>query len=246
MNLNYFFVILISLSAMACQSGRYKKLPVYEVYQFSSNPDGEGREFEVELVRGSSFYFPLMAIWAEDTEGNYLQELYVAESIARGVFGHGDASTGKWMPGAIRRPAALPYWGHRRGVPASDGFYLPTEEDPLPDAYTGATPTTGFQLTTRMDSELSGEVMIYLEINQSWDWNEYWTNNRFPGDEQYKTSAQPALVYAVLINLNEDGEYQMQPIGHSHYSGKDGSLNPDLSTLTTALHIAERIVVRVK
>lgn len=246
MNVKYLFVFFITLSALSCQSGRFKKPPVYEAYQFTSNPHGEGREFEIELIRGSSFYFPLMAIWAEDTEGNYLQELYVAESIAKGVFGHGDASTGKWMPGTIRRPAALPYWGHRRGVRAPDGFYLPTEENPLPDGYTGATPTTGFQLITRLDNNLTGEVMIYLEINQSWDWNVYWTNNKFPGDEQYKTSAQPALVYAALINLDQSGDYQMQPIGYSHYSGKDGSLNPDLSTLTTALQIAERIVVRVK
>jgi hypothetical protein len=37
----------------------------------------------------------------------------------------------------------------------------------------------------------------------------------------------------------------MKPIGHSHPSGKDGELDSDLSTLTTALQIADSIVVRV-
>jgi hypothetical protein len=40
-------------------------------------------------------------------------------------------------------------------------------------------------------------------------------------------------------------EYTMVPIGHSHYSGKDGSLTMDLSTITTALEITESIKVRL-
>jgi hypothetical protein len=38
----------------------------------------------------------------------------------------------------------------------------------------------------------------------------------------------------------------MVPVGHSHYSGKTGEIFPDLSTLTTALRIADSIIVRVK
>jgi hypothetical protein len=40
-------------------------------------------------------------------------------------------------------------------------------------------------------------------------------------------------------------EYIMQPIGHSHPSGKDGEMVRDLSTLTTALQIADSIVVKI-
>jgi len=35
-------------------------------------------------------------------------------------------------------------------------------------------------------------------------------------------------------------------VGHSHYSGKTGELFPDLSTLTTALQIADSIIVKVR
>jgi hypothetical protein len=40
--------------------------------------------------------------------------------------------------------------------------------------------------------------------------------------------------------------YKMKPIGHSHYSGKTGELFTDLSTFTTALQIADSIVVRIR
>ena len=40
----------------------------------------------------------------------------------------------------------LPYWSHKRGVIASDGLYMPEPENPVPDAYSGATPVKGFVL----------------------------------------------------------------------------------------------------
>jgi hypothetical protein len=37
----------------------------------------------------------------------------------------------------------------------------------------------------------------------------------------------------------------MQVIGRSHHSGADGNLYKDIETLTTALQIADKVVVRV-
>jgi len=214
---------------------------------FETNVEGEGLSLEIEFRKGKSHYFPLMAVWIEDTLGNYIQTLYVAGSIATGVFGHGDASTGKWMPGEIRRPAALPFWGHQRGVQAEDGLYLPSPSSPVPDAYTGATPTGSFVINTKTDNPLGKPFYVFFEINQSWDWNAYWTNDKFPGDMQYRSSAQPALVYNTLVDLSgSKDEYIMEPVGRSHHSGATGELFDDLHTLTTALNIAETIIVRVK
>lgn len=243
-----FILITLTLLIFSCKTDRVKttKEKDAQIITLQTNSLGEGREIELEFIKGKSHHYPLMALWLEDMEGNYLQTLYVAESIAKGVFGHGDASTGKWMPGPVRRPASLPYWGHQRGIIAPDGYYLPTQENPVPDAYTGATPTTNFVLTTRTDQPLSSQVRILFEINQAWDWNDYWTNNKFPLEEPYKTSGQPALVYAATVDLNEPGEYEMKPIGHSHYAGKDGNLYTDLSTFTTALNIVKKLIVRVK
>ena len=120
-------------------------------------------------------------------------------------------------------------------------------DNPVPDGYTGATPVKGFVLNTRADKELPPVYRILFEINQNWDWNEYWTNNKFPDDENYKMSCQPALVYEAVIHKDKAiSSIAMKPIGHSHYSGKTGELFPDLSTLTTALYIADSIIVRVR
>jgi hypothetical protein len=187
-----------------------------------------------------------MAIWIEDEEGNFLQTLFVAESIGKGMFGHGDKSTGKWLPGPIRRPAALPVWAHRRGVQEEDGLYVPTQDTPVPDAYTGATPPAHFNLFARTDKPLPETFTVYFEINQTWDWNEYWTNNKYPDDQEYKTSCQPALVYSVSLSSEDKGiEKPMELIGHSSYNGSDGELTMDLSTITTAKDISRGIQVRL-
>ena len=38
----------------------------------------------------------------------------------------------------------------------------------------------------------------------------------------------------------------MKPIGHGHPTGETGELFTDLSTLTTALQIADSVVVKIK
>ena len=212
----------------------------------TTNIQGKGPVLSVVFTKGISHNHPLMAVWVEDTDGNYIQTLYVAQSIATGIFARGDNSTGQWTKGEIRRPAALPYWSHKRGVVAEDGFYLPTPENPVPDAYSGATPKNDFILNTRLDEEISQPFNILLEINQPWDWNDYWTNSKYMDDYEYKSSAQPAVIYQATIDLNTNTkEFEMTVIGHGHYSGKDGQLYPDTSSLTTALQIAGKILVKV-
>jgi hypothetical protein len=145
------------------------------------------------------------------------------------------------------RPAALPYWSHRRGIMNSSGLYLPDSENPVADAYTGPTPVGNFILNTRVEDESLRKFTIYLEINQTWDWNEFWTNGKFPDDKEYISSCQPALVYMTEVDTgNETKTYDLKVIGHSHYSGKTGELFTDLSTITTALNIVKDIQVILK
>ena len=213
---------------------------------FSSNPLGSGSDLEIEMIRGDGHNHPLMAIWVESADGKFIQTLYVAESIGKGVFQHGDASRGFWIAGEIQRPAALPYWSHKRGIKNEHGYYLPTPTSPVPDAFTGPTPGQSFILHTKLNESELKKFNLLFEINQTWDWNEFWTNNKYPDDEEYKTSCQPALVYSASIDLdNPQGSYQMEVIGRSHHSGANGDLFTDLETLTTALHIAELIKIRL-
>lgn len=237
-------LISVSIATLACTT---TKVPADETPdRLTSNANGEGAVLEIEMLRGEGHNHPLMAIWVEDLEGRFVQTLYVAESIGKGVFAHGDASKGFWMPGEIQRPAALPYWSHKRGFKNENDLYLPTPSNPVVDAYTGPTPDKSFILNTRLDEPGLERFKVMFEINQTWDWNEFWTNNKFPEDEEYKTSCQPALVYSVSIDLNNPKEeYVMEAIGRSHHSGANGELFDDLQTLTTALHIADEIQVRL-
>lgn len=224
-----------------------KKKPDVSTEVIQTNTLGKGISIEIEFTKGKAHNHPLMAIWAEDTSGNYIQTLYISESIAKGVFKYGKKDKGKWMPGESRRPAALPYWSRKRNVKEADGLYIPTSKTPISDAYTGATPSGDFILKTRTDENKYRIIHILFEINQSWDWNEYWTNDKFPGDKDYKTSSQPALVYSATIDLQKQGAvYELKPIGRSHYAGADGKLYSDLNTMTTAMKIASKILVRVK
>lgn len=213
--------------------------------QLRTVPFTNGIPVRIEFEKGKHYYHPLIVFWVEDTLGNYIQTLYASQSIATGVFRFGEHEQGKWVPGERRRPAALPYWGHRRGFQSPDGLFLPTPENPLPDAITGATPRNNFEILTFVPENLT-RYRVMMEVNQTWDWNNYWHNNKFPGDEEYQTSCQPALVYMAQVNtLSSSKEFDFKVIGHSHPSGSSGELFPDVSTFTTALEIASRVTITI-
>lgn len=208
---------------------------------------GKGVNIEFYFEKGEEHNYPLMAVWIADTSGNFLQTLYVSESIAKGVFKHGETSTGKWLPGELRRPAALPVWSHSRNIKEDDGLFIPTVKTAIADDYTGATPVHNFALFSKIENPNLKVFDIYFEINQSWDWNDYWTNNKYPGDEDYKTSCQPSLIYKARMNSENTGkEMTLSLVGHGHYSGDNGNIETDLSTITTALKITKRAYAIVK
>ena len=238
-----FVLISIMMVASSCKSTKVPEMEVPET--IASNPEGTGPGLQVEFIRGKAHNHPLMAIWVEDLNGKYIQTLFVAESLGKGIFQHGDATSGQWLPAEIRRPAALPVWSHSRGIVEADGLFVPTPENAVPDAYTGATPQISFTLNTRLDKPGPDRFYVLFEVNQTWDWNEYWTNNKYPDDPVYKTSCQPSLIYRALVDLTDDKKNEeMELIGRGHHSGKDGKIYDDLETMTTALNITQTITVR--
>jgi hypothetical protein len=238
-----FLLLSLALSALisfqACSSQRGGGAAAAEPELLFANRDAAGLLLEVEFRKGPAHNHPLMAVWIEDTAGNYIETLYVAASIGTGIFGHGRVTAGHWEPGPVKRPAALPYWWHKYGG-------LPDVDNPVPDAITGPTPTGDFRLQAVSTAMLPDVFYVLLEVNQSWDWNEYWTNTRYPGNADYMSSSQPALVYAARLEKGgETAVYEMKLIGHSHYAGADGELYRDISTFTTAKNIAAAIRVRI-
>ncbi len=212
-----------------------------------TNVDGQGPKIVLIVTIGEEHNHPMMAAWLEDMEGNFLQTIYVNESVAKGYFKYAVKNGGRWEPGEAVRPASLPVWAHSRGVDSGDGHFMPTQEKPVPDAYTSATPEADFAVYSRSDETLKGKYKVFFEINQSWDWNDFWTNSKYPDDPEYKTSSQPSVVYSTEIDFDKPREnYILKPIGHGHYAGKNGTINPDLSTITTALQIVEEVAVAIE
>lgn len=244
--IKYLTIVFLSVLMLGCASRRGIE---DETVIIRTSPDNPVREIEIEFIKGESFNHPSFAIWTEDLEGDFIETLYVTEYVAKGKFGYGEIEPGRWKnePGEARRPATLPYWAHKRNVKAPDGLYIPSPETPVPDAITTATPKNDFVLETATSYSRNAKFRVLMEINQAWDSNEFWTNNKYPDNNDYFGSLQPALVYAVTVDpVNPEDEYFLNPIGHSHPTGKNGKLFTNLTTLTTAKEIAHKIIVRLK
>lgn len=223
-------------------------------YEIIDLPEAVGEtHLVIEAKKGPSFKYPLFAVWLENGEGDYLQTLYVSQSIATSVFKYGKKEGDQWLPAVLYRPEALPRWSHKSSHNGASSEIKTDAKKLLPDidAYSGATPTTNFIVNSGSNLEGSSDVRIFFEVNQSYDWNDYYHKDRFPEDSIYSGSGQvgqPALIYSAEIDLSIKGRksYILEPVGHSHHSGKTGELYPDLSNITTALEIIDRVIITVQ
>lgn len=244
--MNYINRILILSMALLLAVGASAKKKETPKDAYAYGKGRTGTTMTLTFEKGKEHNHPLFAVWLADGQGRFIETLFVSASIGKGVFPRADRKKGAWQSGEIKRPAALPYWVHQRNIPNGTGDLLPTPSKPEVDGVTGATPPSSFVMKLTTSKPLTGNETLYVELNQSWDWNEYWFNAKFPGDKEYMTSSQPALVYAAKLQASPAANViELKPVGHSHYAGKDGSLNPDLSTLTTALKIAASIKVTI-
>lgn len=178
---------------------------------------------------------PQFAIWLTDLDSNYVGTVFCTHKIAR---------EGWVMNKGNRRREALPFWSHSRGVKEADGLYLPTKENPLADAVTGATPKDDYVI--RLRPELGDHFLIWAEFNHSTDFNATWPKNAAEGTPAYsggkEGSGQPALVYRAEINLDSPAdEWTFQLVGHSSPDGSDGKLYEDLEGVDSALKMVKKL-----
>ena len=222
------------------------------------NPEGLGDTLQIDLRKGPYFQWPTFAFWLEDTSGRYIQTLYVTGKLAKNNFyvkvtseNGKDVFVEEPETAHLReRPEALPVWAHQYGARSHKGNSVPVGEQVVPDGYTGATLTDNFLLRTRADRKLPEKFVVKLEINHSFDWNEYYTQDRFPDDPVYSGNGkvgQPSLVYAAQVDRSIGQKYfAMEIIGRGHHSGKDGLIYTDLSEITTARELVDRVIVELK
>lgn len=233
----------------------------FEYIQYKMEGNGNA-QITIDLQKGEHYWNPQIAIWFEDTLGNYMATSFVTNATAKGTFFSGrsadnfkdlDNTPSQNKNSAIRRVNALPVWAFKKNDKAIDGFVAPHPQSPLPDAISGATPTSSFIVSTAPDSIFikQNTFKVRLEINVAFDENEYYSEYDFLDDNEYHSGTgllgQPSLIYeATVNNTGESSYYLMELIGRGHHSGKTGLIYKDLSGITTAKKIVERIVVGVK
>lgn len=224
------------------------------------NPDS--RQIRVEIVPGPDFLhkFPLflffsmknapqMVLWAETIDGQYIDTLMITEKIGKM----------KWLKapkdpvpgGQIRRLEALPVWAWKRGVFASDCIPLPTEDSPMADAVSQATPKKDFSVNSQISKSYE-EIYLYFEMNHSTDFNDIFSADLPESSEYYNGGAwgsgQPALVYRAFVDFTDPdrSSKDFELIGHSSPSGKDGKIYKDFQGIDTALDIINSITFQME
>lgn len=232
--------VLAACLLVACSLGPQ----VHDGNTIVTNASLRGNKVTVTFTRGSDFanttrflfadviLFPQIAVWAQDTQGRYLQTLYVTHKFAKQQWG---------MPGRNKdscfRRIALPYWLNKY---AHAGNQAPTENKPMPDAITSATPKGSFDLNSTLNPTAS-PVVICAEIDRSFDYNQAYGDNR----QASKINGQPAVVYMARMAGNVFGPREMTLAGHSGETGTDSLLYPDTKDITTAKNIFSSITVQI-
>lgn len=185
---------------------------------------------------------PQIALWLEDSQGNYIRTLYVTERA-----GHKS-----WIFGPKEgRPESLPVWygASKNGSTASKAEASHSAEStssaPSPsltrslDAVTGATPKSELNLTAQIEE---GDYIIKAEFNNSFDYNDFYTK------KSSGVNGQPSVVYSAKIpaNLTAGQEISLDFAGTGSLTGEDGSINKNTQNLTTAKEIVKVVTVNCK
>jgi len=169
---------------------------------------------------------PQMAIWLEDADGAYVETILVTRRT--GEQSWRKAPVDDISGSEITRPEALPVWSARGA-----------------DASSTATPKSGFE--TRAAVDQPDDLVIWLEVNHSTDFNSAYPVDARPGQAGYSGglwgSGQPSLVYrADLEGETAAGQTELILVGHGSPDGTTGQVYSSLEGITDAKSIVRRAV----
>ena len=178
-----------------------------------------------------------IAIWLTDEKGKFVDTVYVTRKTAqKGLGNRGGSLDDKW---GGSRLSTLPVWAYSQGKDYGNGNPYPSKDQPLPDAITSATPKAGeFVWSWNPQQRLTnGKYFYYIEVNESFDQNDRHDYSWYRG--------QPSVVWrGSIIVGNEANESGAQIVGHGHVEGQNGQIYSDVSSLTTALSLIEKVTAR--
>ncbi len=186
--------------------------------------------FRIQMAKGKC----QLAVWLTDEQGRFVDTVYVTRKIAQKGLGNRKGRLDGKLGGP--RLSSLPVWAHARGVDYGDGNFYPPKNEPLPDAITSATPKAGeFVWTWRPKTPLEpGRYFFFVEVNKSFDKTKAHKYSWYRG--------QPSVVWQGTLQVGDEVSHGSAVIiGHGDVAGADGKINPDVSTLTTALRLIEDV-----
>ena len=163
---------------------------------------------------------PQMAAWIENSQGHYISTITVTNRS-------GKQNWIMLIAPKEGRPEALPVWFHR----------INNDKSQI-DGVTSATPKGAVEIKIDNNSLINGhEYNVYLEINQSFDFNETWPEHK---DD---VNGQPSLIYYAKFIAGVPGKIELNPIGHGSANGSDGNITLELGGITTALKIIKDVYI---
>lgn len=264
------FVSFIDWGSKLRARGKVAETIEFSYVRVDNTPSNAlGTKLKIDLRTGPYFMWPQYAIWLETLEGEFIQPLYITKKLAKNMFSNKvtkvdadhvftsnpytsgqskyDFFEYKWEPESAdqrARPESLPVFLHKLASQTQD---RPDGGHKEIDGYTGATMLNSFLLSSRTEKRMPDRFKVRFEINQSFDYNDFYSSDRFPNDPVYSGdgySAQPSVVYeATVDNFSAQEYYPMTLVGHGHHSGQDGQLYTNMEGLTTATALVDRIIV---
>ncbi len=177
---------------------------------------------------------PQLAMWLADSSGVYLTTLKVTQKSAES----------RYKGARDSRPSSLPIWSFARGEMSERGNYMPSRKMPLSDVITSASPTADTTVQCQIpDSLVDQTLRIYVEVNSSMDYNEFYTDTE---DETHPgfngaVNGQPSILLEALYVPSESFEVEFTTIAHGEPAGRSGEMFTDLSNVTSALQLVSKI-----
>ena len=188
------------------------------------------KEITTSIIPGKmwSERAPQCAVWIEDENGIFVDTIYVTKSAAKKGW--------KFSP-KEGRPDSLPAWYGAAGInPAA-----PTVKNF--DAVASATPKKSITVTSNLNLQTGKKYIVKAEVNQSFDYNEFWTK------KNSGVNGQPSLIYSGEFVAGgklaaNDSEIVLTLQGHGDLEGKSKKIfTTEMEKITTAIQIIGKVVV---
>jgi len=179
---------------------------------------------------------PQTVIWIEDNEGKFIDTIFMTRLGA----------TGTWENDDVKRPSCFPIWSYKRGIETMPGYYMPTRKMPLPDSITASTPSNNFKIKWKIPENLKkGLYRLNLEINSSYDFNKTYNNKNKTSELYHPFDGQPSLLWSNTIEINDkQNSNELLLVGHGDIKGDNGSINDDISKITSAKNMIKSVAVK--